>query len=67
MFDSDHIVELQHMLEEVQGIVRVKPRIASLDDAHKLLEEGYDIKWISRKSGIPGILALIVLLVVHVD
>jgi hypothetical protein len=45
--------ELQHQIEELQGIKRVKPRIASLDDAHKLLEEGYDIKWISRKSGIP--------------
>ncbi len=45
--------ELQHQIEELQGIKRVKPRIASLDGAHKLLEDVYDIKWISRKSGIP--------------
>jgi hypothetical protein len=45
--------ELQHQIEELQGIVRVKPRIASLEDTQKLLEEGYDMKWISRKSGIP--------------
>jgi hypothetical protein len=37
------MIELQHEIEELQGIVRVKPRIASLDDAHKLLEQGYDM------------------------
>jgi hypothetical protein len=42
------LTELQHAIEELQGIKRVKPRTASLDDAQKLLEEGYDIKWISR-------------------
>jgi hypothetical protein len=33
------LTELQHMLDEATGRnIKVKPRIASLDDAHKLLE-----------------------------
>jgi hypothetical protein len=37
MFDDP--TELQAMLDEAAGNLRVKPRTASLDDAHKLLEE----------------------------
>jgi threonyl-tRNA synthetase len=52
--DIVDLTELQHMLDEAAGRnIRIKRRTASLDDAQKLLEEGYDIKWISRKSGIP--------------
>jgi hypothetical protein len=47
------LTELQHAIEELQGIKRVKPRTASLDDAHRLLEEGYTTKYISKMTGIP--------------
>jgi hypothetical protein len=52
MRDIVDLTELQHMLEEAQGIKRVKPRTASLDDAHRLLEEGYTPKYVSKMTGI---------------
>jgi hypothetical protein len=61
MFNEDipEIVRLEMLLQEARDENRVKPRTAKvdfdfdLDDAAKLLEEGYDIKYISKKTRIP--------------
>jgi AraC-like DNA-binding protein len=51
----DDLTVLQHEIDEAQGIDRVKPRTAALEldleDAARLLQEGYDIKYIARRTG----------------
>ena len=47
------LTKLQHMLDEISGRnIRVKSRIASVEDAHKLIEQGYDIKYIAKRTGL---------------
>jgi hypothetical protein len=47
------LTELQHKLNEAAGNLSVKPRIASLNDAYKLLQKGYTAKYVSKMTRIP--------------
>lgn len=52
--DIVDLTELQHLLDEAAGRnTRIKPRTASLEDAQKLLGEGYTTKYVSKMTGIP--------------
>jgi hypothetical protein len=48
------LTELQYKLDEISGRnIRVKPRTASLNDTHNLLEEGYTIKHVAKMMRVP--------------
>ena len=48
------LTELQHMLDEAAGNIKIKPRTASvLDDVDKYLQKGLDYKEVSRLTRIP--------------
>lgn len=49
----DDLPALQHRIDELSGRnIRVKSRAASVGDAHRLLEQGYDVGWIAKRTGL---------------